>query len=128
MRTSALLLFANSLAIVFAGRPQPSDSRGSVYAGDLIEAAKNPLEPDPDPNPKEKRACWYGEHYGCSDGYCWVACGTEDDGNWCWVAIGAGRGPWLRCTTRNQCAQGAVPRVNLACGIGESDACGCSCS
>lgn len=128
MRAPALLLFTSNLAVVFAGRPHPSDSRGSVYAGDLIEAAKNSPESNLDPNPKEKRACWYGDKYGCSDGYCYRVCGEKDDGNWCWVAIGGGNGPWLRCTIRNQCAPDAVPAVSLGCGTGECDACGCSCS
>ncbi|KAK1218649.1 hypothetical protein PQX77_018657 [Marasmius sp. AFHP31] len=33
--------------------------------------------------------CYYDAPYGCTDGYCWKACGASGSGQWCWTA-GAG--------------------------------------
>ncbi|KAK1229358.1 hypothetical protein PQX77_007579 [Marasmius sp. AFHP31] len=68
------------------------------------------------------QACYYDAPYGCSDGFCWTACGAPGSGNWCWTAGGDGSGPWLTCSTFNDC------NPNAACGKGNNcGACGCSC-
>lgn len=68
-----------------------------------------------------KRDCHYGSTHGCSDGYCWKQCGAGGSGQWCWTAHDSGYGPWIACSSASQCTQDA------SCGIGDCDACGCSC-
>lgn len=73
-------------------------------------------------NPREElQACWYGDPYGCSKGYCYKVCG--DNGRWCWTAWNGGWGDWRTCSAKDDCkdTQGAE------CGEGGCKACGCSC-
>ncbi|KAK0621107.1 hypothetical protein DIS24_g11445 [Lasiodiplodia hormozganensis] len=71
----------------------------------------------------EKRACWWGAEYGCTDGYCWKTCGAAGSGKWCWTASNSdGSGPWYTCSTYKNCNMG------MACGTGKNcNSCGCSC-
>ncbi|KAF6831569.1 hypothetical protein CMUS01_07305 [Colletotrichum musicola] len=76
-------------------------------------------------SPLERRACWYGRDYGCTDGYCWKKC--IGDGRWCWTAWNKGWGNWQTCSADNQCK----PTNEAGCGESnngkECKKCGCSC-
>lgn len=78
--------------------------------------------PTPELGALEARACYYEAPYGCSDGYCWKACGSAGDGKWCWTANNLGWGSWITCHTYNDCGS-----TTYSCGQGGCDACGCSC-
>ncbi|KAF2966352.1 hypothetical protein GQX73_g7221 [Xylaria multiplex] len=70
----------------------------------------------------EKRDCYYGaKPYGCTDGFCWKKCSTNGGGQWCWTAANGGFGDWIKCSSDDQC------NAFQACGLGECQACGCSC-
>ncbi|KAI8276638.1 hypothetical protein COL154_006968 [Colletotrichum chrysophilum] len=68
------------------------------------------------------RDCWWGDNYGCTDGYCWEKCNPEK-GHWCWTAWGDGFGDWRKCKGKGECE----PVKNAACGQGNCEKCGCSC-
>ncbi|EJD47258.1 hypothetical protein AURDEDRAFT_62495, partial [Auricularia subglabra TFB-10046 SS5] len=70
-----------------------------------------------------KRACWYGDSYGCTDGYCYKSCNTKGSGQWCWQAWDKGWGQWRTCAGKGDCK----PNKSSDCGQGGCDACGCSC-
>ena len=100
----------------------PDDGRGVVDAASLI------AERDVTLNDLEKRSCWWGNNYGCSQKKkrCWRRCGTNpDDGKWCWLAAGGGGGAWLGCSVDTQCSPGNTP--GSGCGQGSCSECGCSC-
>ncbi|KAI1850264.1 hypothetical protein JX265_002162 [Neoarthrinium moseri] len=70
------------------------------------------------------RDCYDKAPYGCTDGYCWKACGSAGDGKWCWTANNGGLGSWITCKTYNDCGGSAL----YACGKGlNCKTCGCSC-
>ncbi|KAF6831570.1 hypothetical protein CMUS01_07306 [Colletotrichum musicola] len=72
----------------------------------------------------ERRDCWYGNPFGCSDGYCWKTC--LGDGRWCWTAWDNGFGNWQTCAADGECDPKEHPNAN--CGEGDGcDSCGCSC-
>lgn len=74
----------------------------------------------PQENEVFKRDCWKRASLGCSNsGYCWRQCGQN--GEWCWAAEEGGLGSWIRCSKWQDC------NVNMACGGGGCDVCGCSC-
>jgi hypothetical protein len=50
----------------------------------------------------EARDCYYEDAYGCTDGFCWKACGSAGDGKWCWTASNLGFGAWFSCHTYNE--------------------------
>jgi hypothetical protein len=50
----------------------------------------------------EPLSCWSGsKQYGCTDGYCWRACGST--GNRCWLAADSKGGAQLSCSVDEQC-------------------------
>ncbi|KAH7126592.1 hypothetical protein B0J11DRAFT_432271, partial [Dendryphion nanum] len=51
----------------------------------------------------EKRACWHGASFGCSDNWCWSICDHYTTGKWCWLAVNDGKGAWAKCSAANQC-------------------------
>ncbi|KAL5697302.1 hypothetical protein ACHQM5_030854 [Ranunculus cassubicifolius] len=69
--------------------------------------------------------CYYKAPYGCSDGYCWKACGPGGSGQWCWLAANNGVGNWIKCSTYEQCSLGGAG-CGKNCRPG-SHSCGCSC-
>ncbi|EJD47237.1 hypothetical protein AURDEDRAFT_113504 [Auricularia subglabra TFB-10046 SS5] len=71
----------------------------------------------------DKRACWFGDPYGCTDGYCWKTCNTQGSGQWCWTAWDGGWGGWRTCASNSDCS----PNSSADCGQGGCDKCGCSC-
>ncbi|KAF5569347.1 hypothetical protein FPHYL_2162 [Fusarium phyllophilum] len=74
----------------------------------------------------QKRRCYYGAPYGCSDKYCWKSCGAKGSGKWCWTATAGGVGPWARCKSWEGCGTNG-----LQYGCGKNcvlpGVCGCSC-
>ncbi|KAJ7137490.1 hypothetical protein C8R43DRAFT_1132093 [Mycena crocata] len=48
-------------------------------------------------------SCYYDSAGGCSDGYCWKACGIPGDGKWCWLAEKFGYGDWQKCKKYTDC-------------------------
>ncbi|KAI2470985.1 hypothetical protein F4781DRAFT_441237 [Annulohypoxylon bovei var. microspora] len=67
----------------------------------------------------QPRDCQYDAKYGCTNGYCWKACGQP--GQWCWAAKGDGTGPWIQCASYKDC------KTKYACGKGCGKECGCGC-
>lgn len=114
--------------------PPGADDRGSITVEEFKaerdaklnarsdSASEDELEAT-SPNPLSKRACWFGNNYGCSKNYCYKRCGGN--GQWCWLAAGGGKGPWLKCSVDSQCSPGNTR--GSGCGVGDCKACGCSC-
>ncbi|RYO75616.1 hypothetical protein DL766_004238 [Monosporascus sp. MC13-8B] len=76
------------------------------------------------PGNVQKRECWHGKSYGCSEsGFCWKKCGGDHTGAWCWTARNDGFGDWYTCSNDNDC------NTDMPCSqaVDGCDDCGCSC-
>ncbi|KAH7149393.1 hypothetical protein B0J13DRAFT_304629 [Dactylonectria estremocensis] len=98
----------------------------SLAPMDTDDVATADIAVVPVENTLEERACYKNAPYGCSDGYCWKACGDTAKGEWCWTAGLGGAGSWAKCSSWNDCGTGSV---NYGCGKGcaKPFVCGCSC-
>lgn len=88
------------------------------------------ITPVPRDNVFEERACWFGDNWGCSGGYCWTRCGSDGDyqkGYWCWLAWTFGYGDWVQCRKTEDCEYTKLPTAACGRGCVVSQACGCSC-
>ncbi|KAK4222892.1 hypothetical protein QBC38DRAFT_374231 [Podospora fimiseda] len=137
MKTNAIILtFLGLLAPTVFSSPAEVDVAASCGSLGVMNVNTSDLPAGVDPNNirtcadhpvgsahevLEKRDCEYGAPVGCSGGYCWKQCGDEGSGQWCWTANNGGYGDWIKCSTSSQC------NTNMACGIGDCSACGCSC-
>jgi len=110
--------------------PQPPPTRADLWATVAVDLS---IESGPESSvvvaraevtaDLVPRACFFGDQYGCSGGYCWKRCGLQ--GEWCWLAYNAGYGAWTKCFRAADCVGFAQPEPD--CGKGGCDACGCSC-
>lgn len=140
--TTSIIVVAVQVAAALAarttantGRDETCGTLGVMDASDSLSAgattenvrkcAEHPLTNGTLPGLSEDKEnsaskCYFDAPYGCSDGYCWKACGNN--GEWCWTAKNGGTGDWYTCSASTQCGDSDT----YACGQGCSS-CGCSC-
>ncbi|KAI0160970.1 hypothetical protein GGR52DRAFT_154080 [Hypoxylon sp. FL1284] len=147
MKTNNAILLLAVQAFSVLASPSPvatnADDCGSLGVMDLTQipagvdlsavrkCLEHPLGPAPNDNASspleqrsldlEKRDCWYGKPFGCTEGYCWKSCG---DGPWCYTAHNDGFGDWYTCKSDKDCLE------SYPCGQkagGDCASCGCSC-